>query len=227
MNQFYVPPDQFAGNLVIIGQEEARHIIKVLRYKEGHEILITDGKGCRYKTVIESTTRRDVQCRIIEKFEVAKPRQKILVQGYIRQRQRLEYAVEKGTETGVTSFIICHTQHAEPGKVKIDRLQHIAVSAMKQSARVWLPEVRVARNLEEAIKATENTTRIVAHEKADPDRQNQINSSEEDLSLWVGPEGGFGDEEIKTLIDRGSEIISLGKYRLRAETAAVVLSSRY
>lgn len=226
MNQFYAPPDQFAGNLVILGEDEARHIIKVLRYKEGDELIITDGVGNRYQTVIEKLTKRNLHCKILSTEKGSPQPKRVLVLGYIRQRQRLEWAIEKCTETGITDFVICHTFHSEPGKVKLERLNQIAVAAMKQSGRVYLPEVHSAKNLKVALEMTQDLHRIVAHEKVD-EQQRVSDSIDKDLSLWVGPEGGFSEDEISELLKEDAELISLGSYRLRAETAAVVLSAKF
>lgn len=228
MNLFYAPPEQRAGDLIAIGGDEARHISKVLRHKVGDELMVTDGRGSRFTTRISSITKRDLYCKIYHQEFITREPDRILVIGLLHKRQRLEWALEKATELGVSKFILYQAVHSERSVVKEERSEHLAISAMKQSGRVYLPEMLVANSMEKALQVTQNTVRIVAHEKAESNPQTEHDREpSEPLSFWVGPEGGFADQEIQMLLEQKAVLYRLGTYRLRSETAAIAILSRF
>lgn len=226
MNLFYALPEQVQGNTLSLSGDEARHAVKVLRFKAGDIIYVTDGVGNRYKGRIEVTGKSSLEISILEKHETPKHSELVLVLGLIKNRQRLEFAIEKAVELGCTEIVLFKSDHSERAKVNLERLQSIAISAMKQSLRNYLTSVRFKNSLPEAINAYNDHTLIAAHEKKKGGKPEFFYLSQNCVAL-VGPEGGFSDDEIRLLKKRQGHIISLGDYRLRAETAVVALLSRF
>lgn len=226
MEHYYTPIEFVCGNSLSITGDEAKHLSKVLRKKTGEQILVTDGDGNLYKVQIASFTKNSIECSIIEKLpsqEDAKFKI-ILFQSLLKNPSRFEFVIEKATELGVSKIVPMITQNViNPKHDKTERWQSIALSAMKQSQRCYLPKVETPILFEEAMKTKE--TKLIAHEKNSNYsrlfwRRNIV--KEETFSLFIGPEGGFTAEEIELAKESGAEIISLGTRKFRSETAAIL-----
>lgn len=229
MNIFYAPPDQISGKIIEINGQEAHHAANVLRFKKGDEIVVVDGIGNIYTGIIDFISRKQITI-IIQKKETKSDdssRTLILALGIIKNRQRLEFAVEKAVELGASEIVLFESDHTEQSKVKIERLESIMISAMKQSMHARLPSLSQQNSVEAVLNNFPEFEPLIAHEKFDgkPGLPNFNNSN--NVLLLVGPEGGFSEEEVKLVQKRGGEIVSLGKYRLRAETAALVFLSLF
>jgi len=148
--------------------------------------------------------------------------------GIIKHRQRLEFAIEKAIELGATDIVLFKSRYTEKDNVRTDRIENIMISAMKQSMHAMLPVLTIAQSLEEAISNYPQSRIIIAHEKHDgkPGIMNEIKEEKEVLAL-IGPEGGFSEEEVNMVREKGGEVVSLGRYRLRAETAAIAILSLF
>ena len=229
MNIFYAPREQVIGNHIELTGQEAKHASKVLRYRKGDQIQIVDGQGgwfdCKIVQITDSSLKAEVQNYNI--IEVPQP-EIVLAMGLIKKRDRLEFAVEKSVELGVSEIALFRSRHTVKENVRMDRLENTVLSAMKQSLRARLPEVSVLDSLDEVMDRYSEYHILIAHEKEDSQVGIDYSlKSKDKLLLLVGPEGGFSDEEIKFAKKRGAEIISLGKYRLRAETAAIAFLSQF
>ncbi|WP_340102714.1 RsmE family RNA methyltransferase [Rhodohalobacter sp. 8-1] len=228
MNQFYAPPAQISETEIILTESEAQHAAKVMRKNIGEEILVTDGCGTRYTGLIEHAFKRELRASILEKKRFPKPKLNIeLCLGLIRKRDRLEFAAEKATELGVSSISLFHADHTEPFKVRVDRVEAAVLSAMKQSLRVYLPKVRLFDSLDDVLDRDLTRTQII---QADVDGGTKVDLSREDTEdvlMVVGPEGGLSEREEKLLKRKNARRISLGDFRLRAETAAMMMAVKF
>ena len=229
MNIFYAPREQVIGNHIELTGQEAKHASKVLRYRKGDQIQIVDGQGgwfdCKIVQITDSSLKAEVQNYNI--IEVPQP-EIVLAMGLIKKRDRLEFAVEKSVELGVSEIALFRSRHTVKENVRMDRLENTVLSAMKQSLRARLPEVSVLDSLDEVMDRYSEYHILIAHEKEDSQVGIDYSlKSKDKLLLLVGPEGGFSEEEIEFAKKRGAEIISLGKYRLRAETAAITFISQF
>lgn len=231
MNIFYTPPGKVYENSLELTGQEARHASKVLRYGEGDQIMVVDGKGNRFTGIIARITGQTVAVDIKKREKENMPEPAIILgMGIIKKRDRFEFAVEKAVELGVQEIALFRGEHSVKENVRIDRLSSIVQAAMKQSLRASLPGINIFDSLEELISAFPGSEIIAAHKKGEPaDTTEPVmpNTEKGGLILLVGPEGGFSDEEFRFLKDRGSKLVALGPARLRTETAAVVLTARY
>lgn len=229
MNIFYAPPNQIRGNQIELLGQEATHVSKVLRYREEDAITVVDGQGGWYEGIISRILRDSIQVTV-QNFE-KKPRcdpRLALALGIIKKRDRLEFAVEKAVELGASEIVLFRSEHTVKENVRMDRLESTVLSAMKQSLRAYLPPVTVVPSLSNLIDKYKDAKLLVAHEKKEGETgvPGVLKDSGE-LVLFVGPEGGFSEDEITLLKNRDSEIVSLGSHRLRAETAVTAFLSQF
>ncbi|TVR14168.1 MAG: 16S rRNA (uracil(1498)-N(3))-methyltransferase [Balneolaceae bacterium] len=229
MNLFYASPSDILENSVTIHGQEAKHISKVLRFGEGDTIQITDGAGTLYNCIIERVHKERLTA-IIERSEkeMRKLPHVTLCLGIIKKRDRLEFAVEKSVELGADAILLFSADNSEREKVRLDRVEGIVLSAMKQSKGLWLPEVYLANSLKDVVqKAGDDTTIVTADEQLNMTIDPEKIPDSRKYFLIVGPEGGFSKRERDFLNSMQSTRYSLGERRLRAETAAIVMVDRF
>lgn len=229
MNIFYAPPGQVHDSHIELSGREAKHATKVLRYREGDPIQIVDGVGGWFECTIAQKAGSILKAEIQQRKKIPPPeRDLILGMGIIKKRDRLEFAIEKSVELGVKEIVLFRSRHTIKENIRMDRLEMTALSAMKQSLRAYLPEINLLDSLKAVLDAYSAHQPLVAHEKSEAKSGVTAEQREKEKALLlVGPEGGFSEEEIQMAMDKGGEVVSLGSYRLRAETAAVVFLSQF
>lgn len=228
MNIFYCPPSNITGSIAELGENESRHASRVLRFSEGDSITFTDGAGGWYEGTIVRQANKSIRIEIISQKEIPayKPRL-ILGMGIIKKRDRLEFAVEKATELGASEICFFRSDYTVKENVRMDRLESTALTAMKQSQRVWLPEIKLLSSFEKLLDLHRHALCLAAHEKVSSESASEFPEDSDKILLLVGPEGGFSEREIEQVRQREGQLVSLGNYRLRAETAAIALLSRF
>ena len=228
MNVFYADPGQIKDGIIDIEGQEARHISKVLRYDIGQQISVVDGIGNLHSGAISRAGKDSVQAHIESTIATPKPRPTHLALGLLKNRDRLEFAVEKAVELGATAIHLFEADHGERARFKIERLQTIMVSAMKQSLRRWLPNLHIHKNFAAVLEfvSDRELDLIVCHEKQGGFSDEAFRSEHKNgILIGIGPEGGFSDAEIELAVEKDAIIAGLGTYRLRAETAVITALS--
>lgn len=225
---FYANPANIRGPNVKIVEDEGRHLLRVLRKKIGDHILVTDGQGHRYETLIRAVAGDEAECEIIGRHEdVNEPRMNVtLAVSLLKNPGRFDFLVEKATELGVRSIIPMVCERTVRHNEHHDRLVKIAVSAMKQSGRSFLPSVFFKTTLTTLVESAEEyDLKLIPHEKTEQshfiDTVLQHHRKARSVLVLIGPEGGFTDKELAEASARAFVPISLGPRRLRAETAAL------
>ena len=222
MQFFYTP--EITDNTYTFSKEESRHCIKVLRKKVGDEINLVDGKGTLYNTVIFDDNLKACKVEVKKKernFNKRSYRIHMVVSP-TKNIGRFEWFLEKVTELGVDEItpIIC--QNSERKVIKLERLNKILVAAMKQSLKAYLPKLNKTVSWKEFIQQKFNTDRFIAHcGEGGKTPLKQWLKPQQDVMILIGPEGDFSDEEVREAMSSGFVPVSLGKSRLRTETAAV------
>lgn len=225
MRFFYVPNVQDNGELP---EEEAMHALRVLRLKSGDEIMLTDGIGNFYKAEITVAATRKCVFKLLETI----PQTPIwrghlhLVVSPTKMMERMEWLVEKATEIGFDRISFINCDNSERRVIKVKRLEKIAVSAMKQSRKAWKPIIEEIVSFDELVAESTEGLRYIAHcyeeiKKVDLFNQLSISDKDEDVTVFIGPEGDFSLSEVRKAIDAGFVSVSLGESRLRTETAAL------
>ncbi|MCD7916268.1 MAG: 16S rRNA (uracil(1498)-N(3))-methyltransferase [Tannerellaceae bacterium] len=205
--------------------EEAQHAIRVLRLAEGHEILLTDGKGIFYNAVITRAHQKHCEVNVIKQWKQADLWNFHLhiAVAPTKNMDRLEWFVEKATEIGINRITLLNCRYSERKEVKLSRLEKIVVSAMKQSQKATLPVLSGMTPFRNFISQPFDGRKFIAH--CDSGKKLQLKDtyfSKENALILIGPEGDFSGEEINLALEHGFEPVSLGESRLRTETAALV-----
>ena len=224
MRLFYNKDLSQDDSRLIIDREESRHIVKVLRKKVGDTIYITNGKGILFTTVIDVINKNSTELKIIEAKQEAESKFHInIAVAPTKNNDRIEWFVEKSTEIGVNTISTVMCEKSERKKIKIDRLEKITISAMKQSLQLHKPIIQELVSFEEFIKKCESENKFIAHCKENEKLflgDCELNSNT--ITVLIGPEGGFSQKEIGLAEENGFISVSLGNTRLRTETAAIV-----
>ncbi len=231
-NLFYAPKSKWNktdfGEQVTIEGQEARHISKVLRYKEGDTITVADGEGVHLQCEITQISKSAVIATGKKKSTEEVPDiKKVIAFGAIKTRDRLEFAIEKAVELDAWEICIFDSDHSERSRINEDRLNTQIVSAFKQSCRYFLPKLVIKDSIEEVFEHYLNYQALVAYVGDDVETKVSSKIVNEHNLLMVGPEGGFSSREIELCKKRKAEFIDLGKNRLRAETAVAAFLSLY
>ncbi len=204
---------------------EAQHAFKVLRLRVGAEIRITDGKGHLYSAILCSNSLSQANLsniRLIDNDTLYRPKLHIAI-APTKNMDRLEFALEKLTEVGVEFFSIVITEHTIRDRINMERLQKIMVSAMKQSRKLVATKLQMYNSLSEFLETDLPKGRYIGY-CGDYSVKTDICQSFEknvDSCMLIGPEGDFTMEEVQIASKSGFNVVSLGKERLRTETAAI------
>lgn len=225
MHLFYAADISKDNEFYTLAEEESKHCIRVLRMSEGAEFHICDGRGTMFRVAVADADPRRCTVRIVDFTENFEKRDYFLHMAVAptKNMDRYEWFVEKAVEIGVDQITPLLCDHSERKVVKTDRLEKIATSAVKQSLKAYMPRIDGMTSFKELVSAPFDGLKFIAHCEKDEDRillKDTLRGGEKVLVL-IGPEGDFSLEEIKLARSHGFRYMSLGRSRLRTETAAV------
>lgn len=211
---------RISGDKLYLEDQEAAHCSLVLRKRIGDIIQVIDGRGKLYKCGIDVIGKREVECTILNVDEKEKCTNLSLAIAPTKNRDRLEWLIEKVVEIGVEEVFFINTERTERSKINMERIQKKAIGAMKQSLRFYLPSFTEIAFKDLIHKEFKNA--FIAHciDGYQMDNLKDLVNSESRLVL-IGPEGDFTPEEVESAIAKGFKSLGLGKSRLRTETAAI------
>mgnify|MGYP002542051687 CR=1 FL=1 len=222
MHVFYAPDIKAKAELP---EEEAQHCVRVLRLEIGDEIVLTDGKGFFYKAVISAVAGKRCMVDIVEETEQIPfwPCHLHIAMAPTKNMDRNEWFAEKATEIGFDELTFLNCRFSERKVIKTERIEKILVSAIKQSLKAYLPVLNEMTDFDKFIAKDFKGQKFIAHcyEGEKPLLKDVLRKGENALVL-IGPEGDFSPEEVEKALANGFVPISLGKSRLRTETAALV-----
>lgn len=223
MNVFYLP-DAHIGN-ISFPEEESKHIVKVLRMREGDTFCVTDGKGSLFdaelidahpkRAMAELSNQRKGYDNRNFKLSIAIAPTKL--------NERTEWFLEKATEIGIDEVKLFASYHSERRVANVDRFKKIVIAAMKQSVKSNMPAINEMQPFDKLVKQDFDGQKFIAW--IDDDVKDQLCDLYEKGSnalVLIGPEGDFSREEVELAKDNGFIPVSLGEARLRTETAAIV-----
>jgi len=237
MYHFYVEPEAVSADTVRISGGDVNHIKNVLRMHPGEQIVILDGSGMEYRCEIEAIAE-EVLARILEakKTEAELSVRLLLFQG-LPKKDKMELIIQKAVELGVSEIIpvltkrtVVKLEDKKKEQKKLERWQAIAEAAAKQSGRGVIPKVCEAVKFSEAVKMAEELDEsLIPYELAEgmDEARERIRSlhGKNTIGIFIGPEGGFAEEEIAVVAKAGIHPITLGKRILRTETAGLCILS--
>ena len=236
MYHFFVEEKQVNGENAYISGSDVNHIVNVLRMKIGEELLISVKGDWDYLCKIEEIENDRVNLKVLESMEQRElPIKLTLLQG-IPKSDKLEMIIQKAIELGVSEIIPVKTNRVvvkigeKKTQAKVNRWNAIAESAAKQSKRSIIPKVLKPQTIDNALEIVKDYgVKLLPYENADGIKKTKdiLNSldSKNNIAVFIGPEGGFEEAEVKKSTDSGFEVITLGKRILRTETAGLALLS--
>ena len=227
MNELYFFEKTLNKNdsFIHLNVDESNHITNVLRLKKGATIYVINGHGLIAKAYISDLSKKNTLLDIFEINEVRPQSPQIhLAVSMIKQRDRLEWLIEKATELGISKISFLQTQRSERKGVNIPRLQKLMVSALKQSKNLFLPELYEPLNFSKFLSecAHQKAVKLIAYCGSIPESYfAELINKKVDSIIMIGPEGDFTEKEIDEAIGKSFAPVSLGNMRLKTETAAI------
>jgi 16S rRNA (uracil1498-N3)-methyltransferase len=209
---------------IVLPEDTSKHCVQVLRMKEGEQLQLTDGKGNLVMAEITNADKKHCLVNIIEKNYQRPYSKKIAVAiSLLKNPGRFEWFLEKATEIGVSEVIPLICERTERQHFRLERMTNILIAAMLQSEQAWLPVLHAPQPFEKIVSASNYSLKLIAHCEDDSAKKNiagVITGNE--IQILIGPEGDFTGEEIKQALMNNCVQVSLGRTRLRSETAGVV-----
>ena len=236
--RFYAPPSSFTRDSVHLDTDEARYLREVLRLKVGEQVYVFNGEGREFRCTIEEARRDSSLLKVVEEIEPARTESplSLTLAVALLKGEKFDLVVQKATELGVTAITPVTTKLADirfrdqsDAKKRVTRWQRIALEAAKQSGRAAVPTVGEPRTFSTLVsEAPPSSLRLMFSER-DGNSLSQLIESQtqplESLTAVVGSEGGWTDEELGLAREHGWQVVTLGGRTLRAETAAIAVTT--
>ena len=234
MHRFFVSPSQVQQDKVYFSPEQARQMATVLRLRQGHDVLVLDNTGLCYRVQLGNVTPASAFGEVQETGQAdGEPQVRITLFQALLKGQKWEYLLQKGTEVGISDFVptLCQRSVSRYDQAswesKLRRWQTILKEAAEQSGRGRLPVLHAPMTSVMACQSAEGLGVLAYEEERETSLREVLASSPtvSHLSLYVGPEGGFTQDEVALARQHGIRVVSLGRRILRAETAGVIASA--
>lgn len=218
MRRFYIP-DLTTDSTQILPEEESKHIVRVLRMKTGDQLLLLNGKGLIIEAEILDEHPKKCQVKVLNSKTLVREEGGVhLAIAPTKNLDRIEWLTEKIVEIGATKLSFIQTENSERVNLKRERIERIAISALKQAKHDFLLEIEDLISFKDFIK--KYPTGSIAHcIESDKKSIEDVNVSNR---ILIGPEGDFTQKEVDLALESGYEALNLGTARLRTETAGLV-----
>lgn len=237
-----VPRIYFTGgiekyDLCKLGEENLRYVKSVLRMKKGDHLILFDGTGWEYETVIKQFIADGISVEILKKDKIPDEVVNITIYQALPKANKMDFIIQKTTELGADRIVPFQSARSIPrlsvdkARFKISRWRNIATEAARQCGRADIPEVTGILSYEEVITCSEREKlKIIFWEEESVRGIKQVLRDEKyngvkDIAVIIGPEGGFSKEEVESAVRKGFISVSLGRNILKVETAALTILS--
>lgn len=223
MHYFYSP--DISQPFVTLSNEESEHCVRVMRHREGDTVRVTDGFGHLADAVIAEAHPKKCLLQILQQFtdNLLTHNGLHLAIAPTKNADRMEWLLEKAIEIGICSLTFLQCDHSERTHLNLERLQRLAIAALKQSQTTWLPPLKMTK-FTDFIHQNADTQADKFIAWCDENNQRQLVDIPRQFSemiLLIGPEGDFSEEEIALARESGYTEVKLGDRRLRTETAGL------
>lgn len=221
--------DSLQPGVVSLSPDEAHHARNVVRVRSGDRVRLFDGRGSQAHATIETVGRNGVQA-FVEQVESPADSDRptpVTIAVAMPKAARQDFLIEKCTELGAAAIwpIITQRSVVKPKPSRLDHWRRVAIAAAKQSGQVFLPEIAPPDWFAQILPRVSGfDLRMFASTRRQAQPLSSCLSSrpsDGSILLVIGPEGGFTTEEQASLVDAGTMAVSLGRWTLRTETAAV------
>ena len=229
----YAPPENIQDGLILLPKTEAHHAVSVMRLKRASLVVVVDGLGTAYRSELVHVTGKKVTARVhAEQRNFGEPGVRVTLASGLSAGHKFDTTVEKGTELGVKRFVPIL---AERSRVKMDdpkragsrvkRLERVALAAMKQCRRSYRPDIALPTEFSSFLgEQEEGDLKLLFHPSSQATALEQVGCdfNSKRITVLVGPESGFSDEEVDQACATGFHLVALGERILRTETAGPV-----
>ncbi len=220
---FYINTYTDGQQTITLDEDTSRHMVQVLRMKNGEKLNLTDGLG--HLLLAEITDDHKKHCTVAVReisFTPAAERKVTIAISNIKNASRFEWFLEKASEVGIAEIIPLVCDRTEKERFRYDRMNAICISAMLQSQQVWLPQLREPQSFKVVLQQSTAMAKYIAHCEDGPKNPLAKQTHQPTSIILIGPEGDFTPDEIERAFQQGFVPVSLGETRLRTETAGVV-----
>ena len=226
---FYIDPIDITDDCFRLNNQESFHYTTVLRKQIGTEVWLTNGIGIAYNAIVQNIQNNIVSGRIIKELpNYGENRTQIQLGIGILKKDKMETVVEKATELGVNHIVPLLLDRSIKRSINVERLKKIAFTATKQCGRSIIPILHEPIRIDEFLTSIDDNVLLVCHDSSNKEISKLKSLIKNDLKVTVliGSEGDFSQNEINQFNDNNAEFINLGKRRLRSETAVIVALSQ-
>ena len=225
--RIYLPQPLSCGIDVELDANALRHVVQVLRLKAGHPLILFNGEGGEYTAALTHVEKRRALVRIGEFQDISRESKLFTHLGLgISKGERMDFALQKAVEIGTSEISPLFTEHcvvqlnASRALKKQEHWQAVIISACEQSGRNSLPILNPPLSLSHWLNASSNMTRLIL-DPAAGSKLSTIKLNTPEVTLAIGPEGGFSQTEMKLALESGFTGVTLGPRVLRTESAAI------
>ncbi len=225
---FFIEEILSSEDFITLNEETSKHVVQVLRMKNGERLFLTDGKGNLLSCEINDDHKKKCVVEIQEtRFKEQGARKISIAISLLKNANRFEWFLEKATELGIAEIIPTICERTEKQHFRMERMKNILISAMLQSQQVWLPILKEPTALKEIIFQSHQSQKFIAHcmDDAKVSLGDAINTSTSSQIILIGPEGDFTKDEIDLAFQNHFVPVALGETRLRTETAGMVAAA--
>lgn len=218
---FYVDTILTEGSVISPPEDTARHVVQVLRMREGEQMIITNGRGEAALCTITATAKKSCTLQAGTVTLTPERKRKLTIAiSLLKNASRFEWFLEKAAELGVDRIIPLQCARTEKQHFRMDRAKTILISALQQSQQAWLTEITAVTSFESFLQQTFPGKSFIAH--CEPSEKQALTGAGLDAAIiLIGPEGDFTPSEIDAAIKKGFIPVTLGETRLRTETAGI------
>lgn len=232
MHRFFLTEEDQKDDLriVVLSHELVNQFVKVLRFRLSERVIFLDNTGFEFESEIVEMKPGCVVCDVLEKrfCSAELPFRLVVAQSILKNPDKFEWVLQKGTELGVSEFLPMITERTERKSLfKVDRMARILREAAEQSGRGIVPELSEVVKFEKIFENCSDCVFIVPDPRAEKTYKHFIEDFKvlpKKIIVCVGPEGGFTEQEINFAKERGAFLLNLGPRILRSETAGIVVS---
>ena len=224
LHRFHIPSEPRPAGEVQLPPEEAHHALRVLRVREGEVAALFDGSGSEWTGRVARLTKRDVWVAVEgERTEEAPSPPLALAQAWLQREKAIEEIIRRGTALGVNRFRFFRAARSERAPKINPKWERLAIETCKQCGRLWLPKFDILPDLDAVLAETTGDT-LMATASRDPIPLAEALTGGE-VTVLVGPEGDFTDDEVARALTKGAQPISLGATTFRSEEAAMIAAT--
>lgn len=207
-----------------LSPETSKHLVQVLRMKEGTNFLMTDGRGKETVVQLILADKKKAKVAFVSSTDHLAPEHNVAIAiSLLKNESRFEWFLEKATEIGITAIYPLICERTERNRFRMDRMKNITISAMLQSRQVFLPQLSEPITLGQLFKKSDYQQKYIAHCNNESDREELLPTVDKHSRIiLIGPEGDFTSQEVEDAMKQDYRPVSLGATRLRTETAGIV-----